>query len=191
MNNPNNSLRHTPALEAEIQRVGDEIQRLRVAYRRFFCGALEVPPDADRESIARALRDLRNINQKSPVDRFRVSNLEAQFNSYCEMFQRRLRDQEEGHRAVVRQAEAEAAPRPDVEKGVVFDSAPTADGVNALFQELTQRGSRLELDTFRSYLDKQVAGIRKKTGCSAVQFRLVNEGGKVRLKAKALGTAKT
>jgi hypothetical protein len=191
MSNPPHRLRPPPALEAEIQRVGDEIQRLRIAYRRFFSGALETPPESDREAIARSLRDLRNVNQKSPVDRFRVANLEAQFNSYCEMFQRRLREQEEGHRAVVRQADPEVGSRPDFEKGVVFDSSPTAEGVNALFEELTQRGSRLELDTFRSYLDKQVAGIRKKTGCAAVQFRLVNEGGKVRLKAKALGTTNT
>jgi hypothetical protein len=45
----------------------------------------------------------------------------------------------------------------------------------------------MDLDTFRGYLQKQMTQIRDKTGCDAVQFRVVNEDGKVKLKAKPVG----
>ena len=179
----------TVGLEPTIQEISNKIQQLRVTYRRFFAGALDVPPDAERLAISRKLKVLRNISQMTPVDRFRITNLEAQFNSYCEMFGRRVRDQEQGYTA---QGAREFQPKSgfDVEAGVVFHSKPSPEGVEALYQGLAKRGSRLELDTFRSYLDKQIVGIRKKTGCSSVQFRLVSENGKVRLKAKPIGAKK-
>ncbi len=175
------------SLEARIEEVAARIQRLQVAYRKFFAGALEIPPDQDRDAIERALRALRNVNQKSPVDRFKLANLEAQFNSYREMYGRRLRDLEDARTQSARTSlGAEAAPI-DVEAGVVCSGRPTPDAVNALYEGLARRGGKVELETFRSYLDKQMAGIRKKTGASTVQFRLVEEGGKVKLKAKPIG----
>ncbi len=66
------------------------------------------------------------------------------------------------------------------------------DAVEALFQGLVNRnprGANMDLDTFRTYLERQMAQIRDKTGCAAVQFRVVNEEGKVKLKAKPVGPA--
>jgi hypothetical protein len=147
-----------------------------------------------RREVEDGLRRLRNLNMRRSVDRFRYSTLEAQFNSYSEMFQRRVRAREEG-RAPVRPPPIPASPAPsyDVEAGVAIGPTPQSDAVEALFAGLRARspGTTMDLDAFRAYLVKQVGQIRDRTGCTNVQFRLVREDGKVKLKAKPIGEGGT
>jgi hypothetical protein len=58
--------------------------------------------------------------------------------------------------------------------------------VEALFAGLARAGgaARLDLESFRGYLEKQAAEIRAKTGAERVQFRLAQEEGKIKLKAR-------
>jgi hypothetical protein len=158
-----------------------------VEYRRHFAGDLALPPEPLRHEIEEGMRRLRNLNMRRSVDRFRFSTLEAQFNSYGEMYQRRVRAREEGKQPV--RPHAPSAPGFDVEAGVAIGTTPANDAVEALFAGFCSRspGTNMDLDAFRSYLVKQVAQIREKTGCASVQFRLVQEEGKVKLKAKPLG----
>ena len=105
------------------------------------------------------------------------------------MFNRRVRDAEEGRSGRGRTAIAKPA-RPDVERGVVVHDRASDEAVTALFQGLAERTGHapaMDLDTFRGYLDRQLGQIRQKTGCEAVQFRLVTEEGKVKLKARPVG----
>jgi hypothetical protein len=177
-------------LERDLDALAAGIQQLRIAYHRYFAGDLPLPPEELRRQIDDQMRRLRALNMRRPVDRFRFSSLEAQLSSYGEMYQRRLRVVEEG-KVAPRRAQVTAA-RPatrfDVESGIALDSRPSPDAVAALFQGLRSRNpaTAMDLDTFGSYLARQVAQIQGKTGCSTVQFRLVEEEGKVKLKAKPL-----
>ena len=44
--------------------------------------------------------------------------------------------------------------------------------------------------TIKSYLEKQSAKLRDKTGCAEVSFRLSREGGQLRLKAKPVRSSR-
>ena len=62
-----------------------------------------------------------------------------------------------------------------------------AEAVEALYQGLASRpgdGPKFDLDSFEKYLARQVAALREKTGCDQVQFRLAEEDGKLKLKAR-------
>ena len=85
-----------PGLQGEIDQLGRDIQQLRIDFERFFSGALPWPPDELRGRIKGELRGLRNSSQATAVDRFRLGDMEARFNSYNELYNRRLRDVEEG-----------------------------------------------------------------------------------------------
>jgi hypothetical protein len=162
-----------------------------VAYRRYFAGDLPLPPEETRRDVEQTLRRLRNLNMRRAADRFRYSALEAQFNSYAEMYSRRVRAREEGKVPTrPHHAPDPGAQRHDVEAGVAIGPTPASEAVEALFSGLRSRNpaTTMDLDAFRSYLVKQVAQIREKTGCASVQFRLVDEDGKVKLKAKPLST---
>jgi len=51
-----------------------------------------------------------------------------------------------------------------------------------------REGPRFDLASFGSYLERQAAAIRVKTGCEEVQFRLAAEDGKLKLKARPLAS---
>lgn len=163
------------------------IRKLRVEFERYFNGALDLPPSEFQNQVERLIRELRG-NLNSAVDRFRFNSLEARYNSYVEMFNRRLRDFEEGR--VKARRNREATPRFDPLDGVTVGESVDSGAAAALYQGLyagdSTKSRRVDLDSFRDYLAKQATLIRQKTGCQEVQFRLANEGGKMKLKAKPL-----
>lgn len=170
----------------QLDRLMAAIDRLRVDFERFFNGALATPPEELREQIRRQIRRLRADPEASPAERFRLSSIEARFNSFNDLFQRRLRDHEEGRSARSRTPSAQE-PRYDPGQGVVVGEDMAAPAVEALYTGLSQSagaGPRFDLESFRTYLARQVTSIRDKTGCSRVQFRLSEEGGKMKLKAR-------
>jgi hypothetical protein len=175
-------------VEQEIDRLAEEIQTLRIEYERFFSGALAVPPEPLRDRIQARLRNLRGSNLKSAADLFRLSGLEARLNSYSELFQRRLRNREEGRGGAAPMVEHSAGI--DARHGVVLEHSVPEQAVHALYRELHREGAagpRFDLDAFRSFVERHVTALRQKTGCKAVQLRVEEEGGRMKLKAKPVG----
>jgi hypothetical protein len=167
------------------------IQNLRIEYEKFFNGAASVPPDTLRLSVAAQIKKLRT-SKLSSVDSFRVNSIEAKYNSYSEMFERRLRRLEEGRSIRPRRTAVAASEeaRPDPQKGVRLGQSLDRQGVEALFQGLYSGKSNVDLESFRSHLAKNLAAIRQRTGCSEAEFRLVNEDGKAKLKVKPIAASR-
>jgi len=170
--------------QQRIERLESAVQELRVEFEKFFNGARDVPPEELREEIQGEIRMLRNASLRAVADNFRLTQVEARFNSFSEMFRRRLRDAEEGRAA----APVVSRPRRiDPQRGVVMGDAVDDEAVEALYAGLARGGNpRFDLDSFRGYLEKQVGAIRAKTGCARVRFRLVPDGERLKLKAKPL-----
>ncbi|HEY2290003.1 MAG TPA: MXAN_5187 C-terminal domain-containing protein [Thermoanaerobaculia bacterium] len=180
--------RQAPGLGDVLDQLGRDIQQLRVDFERFFNGALPFPPEELRGRVQAQIRQLRGMsNLATAMDNFRLSDMEARFNSYNELFNRRLRDTEEGRHPAARPA---AAPPPrgyDPAQGIVFGDRIDPQAAEALYQGLAASpgdGPRFDLDSFQTYLARQVTAIREKTGCAQVQFRLAAEDGKIKLKAR-------
>jgi hypothetical protein len=179
------------AFEREVEAVSRRVDRFRVTVQRFFAGDIPMPPEELRDGIRAELRRLQASKLASSADRFRLGTVEAKFQSHLELFGKRLREREQGIGA------AAAANRPelqhDARQGVVFGTK-TADGaVEALYKGLyLNSGSRnpsMDLDRFRQHLDKQAAAIRAKTGCAEIQFRVAEEDGKMKIKARPIKKA--
>ena len=167
----------------ELDHLERSLKELRIEYEKYFNGANDLPPGDLRSAIDRRLRTLRH-NVKGSADNFRLGSLEARFNSYNEMFNRRVRDLEEG-RTRTRRSSIPMR-EPDAYDGVLVASAIDEGAAAALYKGLYEGSPKIDLGTFQGYLDRQAEAIRKKTGCAQVQFRLSDEGGKTKLKAKAV-----
>lgn len=168
----------------ELDALALQLKELRIEFEKYFNGANDLPPAPLQSEIDRRIRTLRG-RVRTAIDRFRLSSLEAQNNSYSEMFQRRLRAIEEG-RAPRPTKPTLAQPRFDSRAGVVVSGKVGDRAAAALYSGLyTESGSKkVDPDTFRAYLDRQLDLICSKTGCSEVRFRVVSENGKTKLKAK-------
>lgn len=191
------------SLDQHIERVGRELDALRVEFEKFFAGSRQTPPEEMREGIRGDLRRLRSYPLTQLADSFRITQLEARFNSYSELFNRRVREREEGRRTVRPHSAAAAGHVGDglaadglaadglaADRGVTVRDAVAADDARALYDALARDRAhppQFDLDSFRSYLQRQAEAIRAKTGCSEVRFRLAEEGGRIKLKAKPIG----
>ena len=180
--------RQAPGLGEALDRLGRDVQQLRVDFERFFNGALTIPPEELRGRVQAQIRTLRAAsNQATAVDNFRLGDFESRFNSYNELFNRRLRDLEEGRPAAARTAPPPAPRRYDPAQGIVFGDRVDPEAAEALYQGLVSApgdSPRFDLDSFQTYLARQTAAIREKTGCAQVQFRLATEDGKIKLKTR-------
>lgn len=181
-----------PNLDSRLAQLAEGIEQFRVDTERFFNGGLSLPPEELRSRLQAMLRELRSMTLRAAADQYRLGTLEARFNSFSELFGRRLREREEGRGAPVpRAAAAPAKPAYDAREGIELRAAGTgaeAAAVEALWSGLAAAGGgrRLELETFRGYVAKQLDEIRAKTGAAAVQFRVVEEDGRLKLKAKPI-----
>jgi hypothetical protein len=180
--------RQTPGLSDLLDQLGRDIQQLRVDFERFFNGALPFPPEELRGRVQAQIRQLRGMsNLATAVDSFRLGDMEARFNSYNELFNRRVRDTEEGRHPAARPAPPPAPRRYDPAQGITFGDRVDPEAAEALYHGLVSAPGdtpRFDLDSFQTYLARQVTAIREKTGCTEVQFRLATEDGKIKLKAR-------
>lgn len=179
--NPEQNNRDIDSLEARVR-------SFRIECERFFNGALPIPPEGLRDQVRARLRQLQERPGLNHADRFRINQIEARFNSYVELFNRRLREQEEGRSRAAIQAAQETGSRFDLEQGVEVGPNVEGEVVEALYNGLSKSAGspRFDLESFRSYLEEQNAAIRAKTGCTRVRFRLATEGGRTKLKVKPL-----
>ena len=86
-------------LQEDIARVEQAIRALRVEFSKFFAGALERPPYTLQTPITTTLNSLLNGGggeNRRTVDQFRLNSLNAKFNSLAEMWNKNVRNLEEG-----------------------------------------------------------------------------------------------
>ncbi|MES1243704.1 MAG: MXAN_5187 C-terminal domain-containing protein [Acidobacteriota bacterium] len=184
---PQQARRAGPAIGEALDQLARDIRQLQIDFERFFNGGLPLPPEELRTRVQTQLRNLRNLNMPSAVESFRLNDLEARYNSYNELFNRRLRDVEEGRRGPHKVFAFVERSRFDPRGGIVFGSDIDPEAAEALYHGLSAGagdGPRFDLDSFQTYLRRQTEAIRQKTGCSEVQFRVTEEEGKLKLKAR-------
>ena len=172
-----------------LDRLESQLREFRIEFEKFFNGALATAPEELREQIRDRLRALRSSHISSFADRFRLTTLEARFNSTSELINRRLRVRERVGGTGL--SAPRAAPSPDPYKGIEVDLMPKPEAVKALYDELYSgqgAGKKTDFTVFQGYLEKQTAKIRDRTGCASVQYRVVSDQGKLKLKARPLGT---
>jgi hypothetical protein len=180
----------SPAAQSRVQEALDQlardIQQMRIEFERYFSGGLPIPPEEIRNRVQAQFRQLRGMTLNGAADGFRLGSLEAQYNTYNELFNRRLRDREEGRGKAAHRPVVAEKPRYDPMGGITFGSRIESEAAEALYRGLASGGGevRFDLDSFQTYLARQVESIRQKTGCEQVQFRLAEEEGKLKLKAK-------
>lgn len=128
---------------------------------------------------------MRNSRLRMSVERFRLSTLEASFNTLCELHGRRLREVESGK--VVRPKIREKKVQLDASRGFQIGAKPNRVAIEALYDKLygsNGRGSKADFGSFETHVTQQVAKLREKTGCNRVHLRVAREGDTLKLKAK-------
>lgn len=99
------------SLEEELRHIDHEIRRLKIQYDLYFIGALGRPPVEQRDTLSKLIRRYHGMRMQTS-DRFLFNSLNNKFNAFQELWNRGVRNKEEGirtHPLAARAGQKEAA----------------------------------------------------------------------------------
>jgi hypothetical protein len=166
---------------AKLQRTFRLLER---EYEQWFSGALPKPPtDTLRvcEEIVRRynVSPPRNLSEQSLF-----SMLQARFNTYTEMWNRRTRLKEEGRIPGGRDGPKRSAAKPPAPAAPADPFRQVFDSFLAAKQKAGEATTKLSYESFRKTLEKQADQIRAAKGFKDVDFGVTVKDGKVSVVAR-------
>ncbi len=195
-------------LENDFKWLETKLKQLRAEFNQYFVGARKSPPNVTEIQIRKVIRKYAGSDKLlRGVDRFRYYNFIAKYNTLREYWGRRIRTMEEGINIGTR-AHIETTP-----EGVIGDPADkhrshqVSKDVNKLIKDpFKQKGDMrllyisymrnmkklksstqpLKFEEFRGVIRKKMESMSERHKSNAVNFRVVLEDDKVKLKAKAV-----
>ncbi|MBK5258076.1 MAG: hypothetical protein JJE51_00655 [Thermoanaerobaculia bacterium] len=196
-----------PKADEELDKLEEDIRRLKNAYDQFFAGMQKTPPMFLRRNIEANIHELNKLKMRDNMRRYRFNTLITRFNQFREMWGRRMREREEGpldfrKRQAALEAPMEALPPPrptsssetsgEADPYVKVAGGTSSDEVRRLYDQIQSEHSKLGKPSNVTYeqlsamVEKQGEMVRSKYNVNAVSFRVETIDGKVKLKAKPL-----
>jgi hypothetical protein len=174
-----------------IQKLENNINLLKAQYDQYFVGILKTSPSRLADEVAREIRAMATTKAPNTALQFRLQQVIARYNTYLNFWQRNLRDLEEGKNVRRRDSDMALA---RARNGIFEISSAQTDRVlvESLYRKLTQEyrdlGSKQvpDLPRVREMVKQQTDSIKEKYNCSSVEYRVVVEDGKVKIKANPI-----
>jgi len=189
----------------ELDKLEEDIRKLKNKYDQFFSGIQKVPPMQERRNIEVFLHELGKQKIRDNTRRFRFNQLLTRYNQLREMWGRKMREREEGPLDFRRRSAAlsdSSVPAVRTEALVPRVTSPTGDPyvkmtersngeeVKRLYDQIERENLKLgklpsiTLDQLQAMVTKQSEIVRSRYNVNAVAFRVDVVDGKVKLKAK-------
>lgn len=191
--------------DEELDKLDEDIRKLKNKYEQFFHGFQKMPPINDRHNVEVYIYELSKKKIRDNARRFRFNQLLSRFNQLREMWGRKMREREEGpldfrRRKAALSAPPEPPPPPpprvtsSAAESYVVKVLPGANGdeVRRLYDEIEKEHVKLgkepsiTFEQLRNMVQKQSDLVRERYHVNAVGFRVDVVDGKVKLKAKPI-----
>jgi hypothetical protein len=190
----------------ELDKLEEDIRRLKNKYDQFFTGIIKVPPSFERHQVESYIHEVSKQKMRDNTRRFRFNTILSRYNQFREMWGRKMREREEGpvdfRRRQALMTAAPPPPPPPPAPGRVTSPgadpyvkmAPGANGdqIRKLYDEIEREHVKMgklptvTLDQLTAMVQKQSDLVREKYHVKTVAFRVETVDGKVKLKAKPL-----
>jgi hypothetical protein len=187
-------------IDEDLGRLEADIRQMKIQYEQYFGGGKKRPPkDVEWRIDQTAKRYGDRGADMNYGQRFRYSTLMQTYTKYREIFQKRLKRQEEGHvqrhfGAAARAVEAERTRKPKLPDPVVVACSNPAGEPNKVaelyqaFREALERSGedaqKLSRENFEKFLQQKAAQLRNQKNSKSIEFVVAVENGKTRLKAR-------
>jgi hypothetical protein len=178
-------------LAEEIDEIDEAMSTLQVLYEKYFLGIDRRPPEQERKRVSTRMRELRTTMVKNTALKFRIQTLFANLISFERMWDRTLREMEEGtykrdvFKAKLRQQRVQdrpkAAPKapdiPDEKLRRLYDTYLVAR------QRCGEPTEGISYESVASRIRAQVPQLLEKHKAKNIEFKVVIKGGRAVLKA--------
>jgi hypothetical protein len=193
-------------LSDDLDRLDQTIRQLQVKWDMFFAGQEKKPPNEVQAQVEKLIRTYAFTEIRNNAERFRYQGLTARYNTFKELWQKRLRAREEGKAFGMHGLKADVLPPPPPPGRApaaratgapadgqyrIGDASRDTAAVRALYDQFVTERQKLgesgapAFESFQQLISQQTSKILEK-GAKAVDFRLDTKGGKVSLKAKVV-----
>ncbi len=96
----------------ELDKLEEDIRKLKNKYDQFFAGIIKVPPSFERHQVEAYIHELNKQKMRDNARRFRFNTILSRYNQFREMWARKMREREEGPLDFRRRQAALSAPPP-------------------------------------------------------------------------------
>jgi hypothetical protein len=190
----------------ELDKLEEDIRRLKNRYDQFFNGITKTPPSFERHQIEAMVHEISKQKMRDNTRRFRFNTILSRYNQFREMWARKMREREEGpldfrRRQAAMETTALVPPPPPPRPAVTsarpdpyVRMTPGANGeeIRKLYGEIERahlemgKLPNVSLEQLSTMIQKQSDVVRAKYNVKTVAFRVETIDGKVKLKAKPL-----
>jgi hypothetical protein len=191
----------------ELDQLENSIRQLQIEWEKFFAGIERKPPTDLKTRVEGIVRKFGNAEIRNNGERFRYQALASRYNTFAELWAKRLRAVEEGRPVGLHGSKLPHLPPPvpsprssDVATARnsaaggsefrVRSAEGDAPAVRELYQRFVEERQRagesgaVKFESFQKQISQQASRILAEKGAQAVDFRLETKDGKVSLKAK-------
>jgi hypothetical protein len=180
-------------METRLNRLENDIHKLKVLYDQYFRGVSNDLPQILADAVSREVRSFSTTVIQNTSFKFRAQQLVARYNAYLHVWQKGLREIEEGR--VKRKRVGSEKLQQGLETNTFVFSNPDAERnemermIHRVHLEYKRLGS---LDTpeagrIREMVEEQTRKVRARYGVKEVAYEVNHEGDKVRIKVKPVG----
>ncbi len=179
----------------EIDELDEALTNLQVLYEKYFLGIDRRPPEQERKRVSSKLREMRTAMIRNTALKFRVNTLFAKLISFERMWDRTLREIEEGtYKRDVFKAKLHGK-RGDKPAAPAKGAPPEApqiseDNMRRLYDTYLVARKRcgettdgISFESVASRIRAQVPQLMEKHKAKNIEFKVVIKGGKAVLKA--------
>jgi hypothetical protein len=179
---------NVPTIDEQLNRLDDEIRKLKIEYDIYFNGGSAKPPYDSKYRVETMIKRIFELRGMTFGQRFKYNSLVARYNVYKELWRRNIKEREE----IGRPREVEAVK--EFTPSTIRCSSPAdePEKVRELFDSLVSAKRScgdsvqgLSYERFQQMIQAQVRQIKDKLGCSAIDFTVEVNDGAVKFKAKA------
>jgi hypothetical protein len=194
------------AIPEDLDQLETSIRQLQIEWEKFFSGIEKKPPTDLKGRVEALVRRYAYAEIRNNGDRFRYQSLTSRYNTFAELWAKRLRALEEGRPAGLHGTRVPHVPPPPPALAPAPAAASAARGaaneyrvrhpekdaaaVRDLYQQFVEarrsagEPGAVKFESFQKLITQQASRILTEKGAKAVDFRLETKDGKVSLKAR-------
>jgi hypothetical protein len=196
--NKNNVAREQQmTVDEQLNRLEEDIRRLKIEFDIYFNGASKRPPYDTKSRVETIIKRIADDRTLSFAQRYFYNSLVARFTSFRELWRRTMQGREEGREATGAPRAAkriEAKQLHQLANFVCADAHRDVETVRSLYNVLVEAKNKcneptadLSFPRFHHLIATKTDKLKEHLGCDRVRFSVSIEDGRVSFKAKADG----
>jgi hypothetical protein len=172
-----------------IRKLEVGLRQLKVQYDQFFAGALDREPLHLRRELEKVMHQLNQNPPDKLVMRFRYNAVLGRFNCFAELWNKTLRNHEEGGRRTASVAERLGIKERLLTRCLVGQTEGDDPGLRRLHRRYVETRERhgkrgIPFEKFARGISSQVRRLRDSHECAQIEVRLVERGEDVEIRAR-------